>query len=341
MSARAALIDKGRAISRVVPGVALSVTIAATALTLRQIPSVAILSTLSIAVLIGMVLGNVWRIPAYAQPGIVFAGRNILRFAIILLGFQLSLTQVAAIGIDGLVVVILAVGLTFLVTLRAAVWLGVDPKLAQLIAAGTSVCGASAVVAMNSVSEAPDEDVIYALGAVTVFGTILMFLLPLLASLIGLDSRQFGIWAGSSIHEIAQVTGASFQFSDTAGEAGIIVKLTRVLTLAPLILGCLFFFRRGSRRDESATVPAFPLFVIGFVAAVVLNTLIGIPASVRAELMTITGFLMAVSLAALGVQTHLGKLKAKGLRPLALGATATLLIVGFTLALIEMFGWLA
>jgi len=192
------------------------------------------------------------------------------------------------------------------------------------------------------VTETTDEDVIYAVGSVTIFGTVLMFLLPVLAHALDFGARDFGVWAGASIHEIAQVTGAAFQFSNEAGESAIVVKLTRVLMLAPLIAICgLWLRRRRHAAPEGGSPPAFPAFVLGFVAAVVLNSLMPLPPEARQSLMLITSFLMSMALAALGLQTNFRKLKAKGLRPLALGALSTLLIVGLSLCLIRLAHWLA
>src|SRR5262249_55721968 len=125
------------------------------------------------------------------------------------------------------------------------VWLGrqlsVDRKLTELIAAGTSICGASAVVATNTVTRASDEDVAYAVACVTVFGSASMLLYPVTAGLLQLTPHAFGLWAGASIHEIAQVVAAAFQNGVDAGNYGTIAKLSRVMLLAPLVLalGCL------------------------------------------------------------------------------------------------------
>lgn len=335
MSAVLALLGKGKVAGRWLPGLALTLAIAVIALLLREIPGLSVLTPLSLAVLLGITIGNACALPASVQAGVVFAGRRILRLAIMLLGFQLSAMQIVAVGLDSLFIVGSVVAITFITTCWMGSLLGVDRKLAELIAAGTSICGASAVVAMNSVSRSHEEDVIYAVGSVTVFGTILMFVLPACAHELGLDARDFGIWAGASIHEIAQVTGAALQFSKEAGEAGVVVKLTRVLMLAPLILICGLWLRDRKQADHGSTSPpAFPLFVLGFLAAAVLNSVVPLPDDARASLTTVTAFLMSMALAALGLQTDFRKLKAKGIRPLVLGALATLLIVGLSLGLL-------
>ena len=128
-----------------------------------------------------------------------------------ILGFQLTLAEIAEVGARGSIIIAITVIATFIFTVRVGHALGVDRKLSQLIAAGTSICGASAIVATNAVTEARDEDVAYAIVCVTVFGSIAMFAYPLLQGLLRLSPQAYGLWSGASIHEIGQVIAASFQ----------------------------------------------------------------------------------------------------------------------------------
>jgi len=342
MEAVLTLFNGRRAFGRLLPGLTIVIVIAILAAMLRRVPGLSMLSPLMLAVLVGMLLGHLYSLPPRCLPGIGFAGRRILRFAIVLLGLQLSATQVLAIGIDGILIVTFVVTTTYMVITRIGAGLGVDARLTSLLAAGTSICGASAVAAMSTVNQASDEDVTYAMAAVTVFGTILMFLLPVVGLALDLDEREFGIWAGASIHEVAQVTGAAFQYGNAAGEIGIIVKLTRVMMLAPLVLVVgLWLHRSRSAGSEDAAPPAFPLFVLGFIAAAAVNSFVSLPTDIRGGILSVTTFLMSMALAALGLQAHVSRLKAKGMRPLALGAMGTVLIVGLSLGLVKLAAWLA
>jgi uncharacterized integral membrane protein (TIGR00698 family) len=218
--------------------------------------------------------------------------------------------------------------------------IGVERKLAELIAAGTSICGASAVIATNTVTRAADEDVAYAVACVTVFGSIAMFVYPLLPGLLQLDPHAFGLWSGASIHEIAQVVAASFQDGHAAGEFGTIAKLARVTMLAPVVISLGYLAARHARRngdDTSAASAPMPWFVLGFIAMVVVNSLVSIPDDARGVIVTFTTFLLAMALAAMGLETDIRKLCAKGVRPLLLGAGAFLFISGFSLAMIKIF----
>lgn len=322
----------------ILPGVGLTAVIATMAFALRQIPYVSILSPIILSIAIGMALHNFVGTPAIAKPGVAFSMRRLLRFAIILLGLQLTTAQLVEVGPIGLAIIATALAATFLFTQLLGRLIGVDRKLSQLIAAGTSICGASAVIATNTVTDAPDEDVAYAVACVTVFGSIAMFAYPLLPGLLHLDSHAFGLWSGASIHEIAQVVAAAFQDGRSAGEFATIAKLARVMMLAPVVVSLgLFAAHRshhGSEGQSNARVP-MPWFVLGFIALVFVNGIVTIPPETRSVIVTATTFLLSMALAAMGLETDIRKLHAKGLRPLLLGAAAFLFISGFSLLLIK------
>jgi uncharacterized integral membrane protein (TIGR00698 family) len=321
----------------VLPGLALTTAIAAAAFAARQLPGMATFSPMILAIMIGMTFHNTLGAPAIARPGITFALRRVLRLAIVLLGFQLTLVQIASVGAPGLLIVATTLVATFVVTTLLGRMLGVDRKLTQLIAAGTSICGASAVIATNTVTEAHDEDVAYAVACVTIFGSLAMFSYPLLPGLLHLDARAYGLWSGASIHEIAQVVAAAFQHGDRAGEIATMVKLARVALLAPVVLTLGLMARRAAGRGTTKrAAPPLPWFVFGFIALVGLNSVISIPAADKQVIVTVTTFLLSVALAAMGLETDVGKLYARGLRPAILGALAFLFVSGFSLLLIKL-----
>lgn len=321
------------------PGLLLSAAIAGAGFSLRQLPGLTLFSPMILAILSGMVFHNVIGTPRRAKVGITFSMRRVLRLAIVLLGLQLTAAQVAEVGARGLAVIALTLISTFLVTTWIGRLLGVDRKLTELIAAGTSICGASAVIATNTVTRAHDEDVAYAVACVTVFGSVAMFSYPWLTGLLQLDAHAFGLWSGASIHEIAQVVAAAFQSGREAGEFGTVAKLARVTLLAPVVMTLGLLAARRARHDghgHSAAQAPIPWFVLGFIALVGINSVITIPADLRAGLGTATTFLLSMALAAMGLETDLAKLKAKGLRPLMLGLLSFLFIAGFSLTLVKL-----
>jgi uncharacterized integral membrane protein (TIGR00698 family) len=323
------------------PGLLLTGGIAAAGFALNKLPFVSIFSPLILSILIGILLRNTIGVPAGTQAGITFSLRKILRFAIIMLGLQLTVAQIGQVGIAGVAVIGLTLVSTFVFTIYVGRWMGIEPKLTQLIAAGTSICGASAVIAVDAVTNAPDEDVAYAVACVTIFGSAAMFIYPELPALLHLSASAYGLWAGASIHEIAQVVAATFQHGHQAGDIGTIAKLTRVGMLAPVVLSLGFLATRRLRRSGAGepTVAAkapIPWFVFGFLALMGFNSVLPITGTPKLWIISATTFLLSVALAAMGLETDMRKLRAKGWRPLLLGLAAFLFIATFSLGLVKI-----
>lgn len=333
---------RGSELTALLPGLALTFGIAALVFAIRHLAGIALISPLILAIIIGMVVRNSVGAPSSIKPGVAFSLKRVLRLAIILLGLQLTLAQIAAVGPTGIAIIVATLVLTFLLTKMAGRALGVDRKLAELIAAGTAVCGASAVIATNTVTGGSEEDVAYAVACVTVFGSLSMILFPLLAGAVALDPAAYGLWTGASIHEVAQVVAAAFQGGEAAGQFGTIAKLSRVMMLAPLILVLGFFAARrmdpanGAGRQGQAPVP---WFVFGFIALVAINSAVAISPAVLEATAAVTSFLLSAALAAMGLETDVRKLRAKGARPLLLGAVAWLVVSLSGLALIKLSGF--
>jgi len=329
-----------RTVAAVMPGLILTATIAIFAFALRRLPGAAIFSPMILATFLGMTVNNLVGTPAWAKQGVTFSLRRILRLGIILLGLQLVVSQVVQVGLAGLGVILT----TLIATIAFTKWfghvIGVDRKLTELIAAGTSICGASAVICTNTVTEGTDEDVAYAVACVTLFGSLAMFLYPLLPALLNLDSSAFGLWSGASIHEIAQVVAAAFQDGEKAGQIATVAKLTRVMMLAPLVLALgVVALRRAAHSVEALKrkPPPMPWFVLGFIALMLANSVVAIPAGPKTWIVTGTTFLLSMALAAMGLETSFGKLRARGLKPLSLAAASWIFIAGFSLVLVKLF----
>ncbi|MBO0905332.1 YeiH family protein [Jiella sonneratiae] len=323
----------------ILPGLALTCAIALAAFGLHQLPGLGFLSPLILAIVLGMALHNTIGTPAAALSGVKFGLRRVLRAGIVLLGLQLTLSQVGEVGWSGAAVIVVTLVSTFGFTKWLGRIIGVDHKLAELIAAGTSICGASAVIATNTVTRARDEDVAYAVACVTVFGSLSMVLLPLAGDAFGLTPQAYGLWTGASIHEVAQVVAAAFQGGEAAGHIGTIAKLTRVLMLAPMVLALGYAATRRRKPDQAGggSVPV-PWFVFGFMAMVGVASTGMVPDAAMPGVVFTTQFLLAVALASMGLETDLRKLAAKGLRPALLGAAAWLFILVLALALILLTG---
>lgn len=311
------------------PGLLLTLAIAIVATALHRLPGIGVLSPLILAVALGIAVRNFSGPWPNCLPGQTFVLRRLLRLAIVLLGFQISLGQILSLGVTGVAIVLVATPATFLVIMGLGRWFGLDPRFATLLASGVSICGASAIVAANSVVSAPEEDVAYAIANITLYGTLAMFLYPALAPLVGLKGVAYGLWSGGSIHEVAQAVGASFQGGDAAGHAGVVAKLLRVALLGPLVM-ILALRRRGG--GESAPVP---WYLLGFVAVIALNSFAPPPEALGKAIGVATTFLMTMALAAMGLATHLRTLLRRGPAPLAVCGLGTLFMGTLVLLLVR------
>ena len=240
-----------------------------------------------------------------------------------------------------MILLALIVALTYGFTMLAACWLGVSPGLARLLAAGTSICGASAIAAANSVEQAKEEEVSYAIACITLFGTLAIVFYPMAAALFDMDGLAFGFWTGASVHEVAQVVATGFQRGDEAGEFAVVVKLSRVLLLAPLLIAVVLL---ASRRhaDEGgialSTAQMFPVFVVGFIVMMLANTVGLVPDAIRGGIVQTMPVMLTAALGALGLGTQFGALRANGMRPLLLAALATAFISAASLLALPVLG---
>jgi uncharacterized integral membrane protein (TIGR00698 family) len=319
------------------PGLLLTSALALTAASLQKLPGINIFSPLILAVLIGVSIRNIVGIRSIYKPGITFSLKKILRLAVILLGLKLSFVQVFSVGLTGLMIVLITLISAFVFTCWFGMRLGVDRKLAQLIAAGTSICGASAVLATNSVVKAADEDVAYAVTIVTLFGTISMLLYPLLDLLFQTSPREFGLWCGVSIHDVAQVVAAASQKGSESGEIATISKLSRVIFLIPMLLGLGTLSASQATESIKAAKLPIPWFVFGFIILVILNSFSVFPPVFKEIVTQGNQFLLTISLGAMGLETNISKMRETGLKPLFLGACSWLFISGLSLGLITIF----
>jgi uncharacterized integral membrane protein (TIGR00698 family) len=324
--------NAGNIIAHYAPGLVLVAVITASAYGLRHMPYVSQLSPMISAIFVGMLFANVVGIHASAASGISLSGKRLLRLAVALLGLQISFAQLGDIGVRGVGFAAFGLGTTFLFTLWMGRLLGVDRRLSHLLAAGTSVCGASAIAAANAVTGADDEDVAYAVACITLFGTIAMFLFPFVALVTGISDRAYGLWVGLSVHEVAQVVGAGFQGGAEAGEVAVVTKLARVMMLAPLIIVLSFVLSRPRNQamGKGGKVPLVPLFVVGFLALAVVNSLGVVPDAIREPIVIATPVLLTAAMAALGLGTSVSKLRQHGLPPLLLAGMASVFIAGIS-----------
>lgn len=308
---------------KLVPGLILCFGIAYVAIRLRDASGLSILNPVVVALVAGIAVRSLFGLPTPVQAGTAFSVRPVLRTAIVILGLQVTIGQLLGVGAGALALAVAAVALTVPFTMWLGARLGVEPALAQLIGTGTGICGASAIVAANQVVRGKQEDVVYALAIITLFGTTSVILYPLLAPVLGLDPHAYGLWSGSSVHEVVQAVGAAAAGGPTAVEVGTITKLARVVLLAPAVLALGMWVRRG---DSSGVKTPVPWFAFGFLGMVCVASTHLVPPQVIGFSRWLVPLMLAASVAALGLNTDLKALRARGVRPLLLGAGSTLFI---------------
>ena len=319
------------------PGLAIAASIAAVAFVVEYLiknNTAGVVSPLVIAVVLGALTSNLGWLPENCRIGLGFAARNLLRLGIVLLGLQLSFSQVRELGAPGLALVIVVVAATFVGTQWLGKKMGLSPGLSLLVATGFSICGASAIAAMRPVSDADDDDMAYAIALVTICGTLAIFLLPVIGELIGFSGAQFGSWVGASVHDVAQTVATAASGNDDAQDAAIVVKLTRVMLLAPLVAAVSFTRRQklnrtiatDSKTQKAKLPPIVPLFVVGFIAAISINSSFNLPSEFLSNVKWLEKSLLACALVGLGAGVDARKLRRVGSRPLALGLISWMLI---------------
>ncbi|POZ63791.1 YeiH family protein [Chromobacterium alticapitis] len=318
-----------------IPGLALSLGLAGAAIWAAELPAMKSLgfSALTIAILAGMVIGNtVYRfIAAPSHHGIAFSKQKLLRAGIILFGFKLTFQDIAAVGFSGVLIDALVLTSTFFL----AFWLGrkklgLDEQSVILIGAGSSICGAAAVLATEPVLKAHAEKVAVAVATVVVFGTAAMFLWPLMYEAVrhlGITEFSYGLFAGSTIHEVAQAVAAGKSISDAAMNTAVITKMIRVMMLAPFLIGLSAWLANKRSGGQAQKQPiSIPWFAVAFLAVAGLNSFNLLPHALLQQIIALDNLLLAAAMGALGVTTHLSAIRQAGAKPLLLASA--------------LFGWL-
>ncbi|MGZ0712661.1 YeiH family protein (plasmid) [Coraliomargarita sp. W4R53] len=302
-------------------------------------------SVMMIAIVLGMLLRNTTALPATLEPGFGFAAKRLLRAGIVLLGLQLVVGDVVDLGFGMLAVVVAIVSIGIVGTVLMSRWIGLSYSQGLLIACGFSICGAAAVAATDGVIETKDEEeVVTAIALVVIFGTVMIPLIPAASTLLGLTNRQSGLWAGGAIHEVAQAVAAGGAIGGAALGLAVVMKLARVLMLAPVMTIISLQRRRQIKRIDSGEnasqqLPPFvPFFVAGFIAMVALRSLELLPAPVIEVTQTVQTLLLATAMFALGAGVRLSIFRKVGLRPFVLAAAATALVIATALLGVVLFG---
>ncbi len=333
------------------PGLALVAAVAGVAFAVHE--RAPVVSAHVVAVALGVVLANTGKIPGHFQAGISWAGKKLLRAGVVLLGFRLTVSDIAKLGPRGLALVIGVVACTFFGTQWFGRRLGLSATMSLLVATGFSICGASAVAAMRGVvPEADDEDVATAIALVTICGTLAILVLPIVGPKLGFHGATLGSWIGASVHDVAQTVATASAASANVANVDVakaikggatLVKLTRVVLLAPLVTGVsLHRRRRGTNTEDrewvGARPPLIPLFVACFLGVIVIRSFGVVSTSTLTRIKDVETLLFAAAMVGLGAGVRISKLKKVGFRPLVLGLGSWVLIAAVSALGVTVLG---
>lgn len=282
-------------------------------------------------ILLGMLVAF-WQRPSYYEAGITFSAKKILQASIILLGFEMNLQRVFAVGSQSLYIMLFTLTAAFITAWLVGRYLKLTGNTSILIGVGTAICGGSAIAATAPVISASDKDVAYSISTIFLFNIAAVFIFPFLGHLLHMSDLGFGLWAGTAINDTSSVVAAGYSYSNEAGNFATIVKLTRTLMIIPITLTlALFAARQKTATTQFNFIKIFPWFVIGFLVASIINTT-GLFSPVVCTLLGSTGkFCIILAMTAIGLNTHLQDLIGNGLKPIILG-----LACWFAVALVSL-----
>jgi uncharacterized integral membrane protein (TIGR00698 family) len=334
---------KASTLRRLAPGIVLSGVVAILAVVgapwvARLLP----IPAMVLALLIGIALNRLAARPVF-QPGLVFCVKQLLRWAVALLGLRIALGDIAALGFGTGIVVVISMAVTIATGFLFAHLLGLTAPYGALVGAGTAVCGASATLATSAVLPdygGKDADVVFVVVAVNALATLAMVVYPPLAAALGFNDQTTGVLLGATIHDVAQVVGAGYAVSDIAGNTAVIVKLFRVFLLLPVVLAIGWWFARKGAAARATRVPV-PVFAFVFLGLCILNSVLpslgGVAplyAKVKAVMVEASTDGLLIAIGALGLGTSVAAIGTLGWRHIVtVGATTLVILVVATAGL--------
>jgi uncharacterized integral membrane protein (TIGR00698 family) len=334
---------RGQRLMNFLPGILLTgaIAILATELAKSAWMQANGISALTLAIVGGMIAGNTVypRISGYSARGVAFSKQILLRAGIILFGLRLTFQDIGQVGVVGVMIDAIVLSSTFALSCWAGTRLfGLNRRTAMLIGAGSSICGAAAVMATEPVVRGRAEEVCVAVSTVVAFGTLAIFIYPALYHLndrahwLSITPFAYGIFTGSTVHEVAQVVAAGKAVADTAANTAVITKLVRVMMLAPFLVLLSAYLSRNSEEVATPAIPSqswrsvIPWFALGFIAVAGFNSMAVLPHTFVSAAIDVDTLILATAMAALGVSTQVSAIRAAGIKPLGLAAL--------------LFGWL-
>ena len=303
------------------------------------------------AILFGMVLALVFPKNRREQlaAGVTYTSKKVLQYAVILLGFGLNLSQIARVGARSLPIIVATITTSLVISFALHRALKIPTKISTLVGVGSSICGGSAIAATAPVIDADDEEIAQAISVIFLFNIIAALIFPALGGMLGLSNEGFGLFAGTAINDTSSVTAAASAWDSmhpgaNVLESATVVKLTRTLAIIPitLVLACwqMHLARKagGDAKSTFSLKRAFPMFVLFFVLASVITTVLQLPASITAPIKELSKFFIVMAMAAIGFNTDIVELVKKGGKPIALGFCCWIGIACMSLGMQHVLG---
>lgn len=313
------------------PGTALTVLLGILASYLSAFIPYHLISAGVFALLIGMVLNPFLKHFVFLPPGIRFVSKQILRLAIILMGLTLRFSQVLQVGKYSLIVMSFTLLAAFGGGYLLGKAFGMNWKLSGLISAGTGICGGTAIAAIAPTIEAEDKDIAYAISATFLFDIIMVIVFPIAGRYLGMSDMGFGLWTGTAVNDTSSVVAAGYAFSDSAGAYSVVVKLTRTLSIIPVVLIFSYLHTKldhaKAEKSSISIKKIFPYFILLFLGMVAVRSMGFLPDSFSSTASELSKFLMIMALAAIGLKTNFKEVALSGFKPMLHGFLISALVV--------------
>jgi uncharacterized integral membrane protein (TIGR00698 family) len=313
-------------------GIALAVFIAFCSIILSQYIQI---GTATFAILLGILVANIIKIPEKYEKGITFSEKTILGFAIALMGINLDFTVLATLGIKTIVLIVFSMIITIYSSILLGKYLKIDTKLALLLGIGNGVCGSSAISATYKIIKSNKEFVGISIAVVNLLGTIGIFLLPFVAFLFGLDNIDSGILIGNTLQAVGQVTAAGFSVSEASGLSATTVKMGRILMLTPLIFILIYLFAKNNDDKDEKTKTNIPLFIIFFILFSIVGSTEFLDIKYKEIISDTAYYTSLVALSAIGLKINFASIKDNAITALKLSSIVFFIQILITLIVIK------
>ncbi|MCU7557485.1 YeiH family protein [Macrococcus capreoli] len=273
------------------------------------------------SIILGIIINNTTRVSNTFQPGIKYASKKVLQYAIIVMGFTLNLRIVAAMGMSSLPITLITITAALLSSVLLGKLLNISENIRTLIGVGTAICGGSAIAAASPIIDAKDDEIAFSLSTIFLFNIIAVFLFPVLGHSIGLSDVGFGHFAGTAINDTSSVVAAGYAYSESAGDTATIVKLVRALMIIPVCLLLVALQMRRKQQTEFRFKKVFPWFILYFFIASVIATAMNLPEAIVGYIKIISTLMISIAMAGIGLSVDIKKFLAIGMKPVLLGAS--------------------